>query len=484
MVGVYYLLSQALMGFALAMLLPAVVAFAVGETPAGNAFVLTATLLGFFAAAMIFALRGRTRAISRVGSFVLVLAIWVGTPLIAALPLMRAGGTDYLTALFESVSGFTTTGATALVRVGSVGLSGIFFRAELQWLGGFVTLVTIATVLAASGLGGLSRSQVALISGVEDRSGRLFASVGKILIAYSAITIVCVIFLFISGIPPFEAICIALSTVSTGGFMPVDGTFAAYDNPFANSVVAVFMLIGATSIVWHRMVVEGRWQLVREHRESYWVIGIAILVSLIYAFAFVDPLDAAGERAPHWITGGFLTGISLVSTTGFESHPAAIAALPAALALFLALIGASGLSTAGGLKYYRIGALLTLSGHELRRLIYPHSVRESRFGSVPYNFNMIKAIFSNLFVSLLVILAAVILLSTSLPDFEAAISAAIAGFSNIGPLYGAGWADPATWMPYSAFDGFAKLVFIAVMILGRLEVIIVFAAFNLAYWRS
>ncbi len=484
MVGVFYLLSQALLGFALAMLLPAAVAFAAGEVPAGNAFVLTATLLGFFTATVIFALRGRTRTISRVGSYMLVLAVWVGTPVIAALPLMRAGGTDYLTALFESVSGFTTTGATALERVGSVGFAGIFFRAELQWLGGFVTLVTIVTVLAASGLGGLSRSQVALVSGVEDRSGRLLASVGKILIAYSAVTIVCVILLFASGIPPFEAICIALSTVSTGGFMPIDGTFADYDNPFANSVVAVFMLIGATSVVWHRMVVQGRWQFVREHRESYWVIGIAVLVSLLYVALFADPLSAAGDSTPHWISGGFLTGISLVSTTGFESHPAAISALPITLALFLALIGASGLSTAGGLKFYRIGALLTLSGQELRSLIYPHSVRDSHFGSIRYDFNMMKAIFSNLFVSLLVILAAVILLSMSLPDFGAAVSAAIAGFSNIGPLYGAGWADEANWTPYSDFDGFAKLVFIAVMVLGRLEVLVVFAAFNLAYWRS
>jgi trk system potassium uptake protein TrkH len=97
---------------------------------------------------------------------------------------------------------------------------------------------------------------------------------------------------------------------------------------------------------------------------------------------------------------------------------------------------------------------------------------------------MVKAILGNLFVCLLVILGAVILLSASLPDFEAAVSAAIAGFSNIGPLYAAGWGDAATWTPYSGFDGFAKLVFIAVMILGRLEVLIVFAAFNLAYWRS
>ena len=84
----------------------------------------------------------------------------------------------------------------------------------------------------------------------------------------------------------------------------------------------------------------------------------------------------------------------------------------------------------------------------------------------------------------LYIAGVMILLSVALPDFEAAVSAAIAGFSNIGPLYAVGWGDPATWIPYSGFDGFAKLVFIAVMILGRLEVLIVFAAFNLAYWRS
>ena len=162
-----------------------------------------------------------------------------------------------------------------------------------------------------------------------------------------------------------------------------------------------------------------------------------------------------------------------------------MAALPAVLALFLALIGGSGLSTAGGIKYYRIGALLTLSGQELRRLIYPHSVRESRFGSVPYNFEMMKAIFSNLFVCLLaVVVARLILLSVSLPDFGAAITAAIAGFSNIGPLYTAGWADPVAWTPYSEFDGFAKLVFIVTHDSRSAEDPRRLAAFNLAYWRS
>ncbi len=484
MVGVSYLLSQALAGFAIALLLPAAVGLAAGETTAARAFLLIAALLGFVAAAVIFALRGRVRAIGRVGSYVLIVAVWTIPAVIAAVPLMRAGGTDYLTALFESVSGLTTTGASALETVTSVGLAGIFFRAELQWLGGFLTLVTIATVVAATGLGGLSGSQVALVSGVEDRFGRLLTTIRQILAAYSALTVLCIALLFGSGIPPFEAVCIALSTLSTGGFMPIDGTFADYDNPFANGVVAVFMLIGATSIVWHRMLLEGRWQRLAEHRESYWLISVAVLVSLYYVVVFADPLSAGVSSPPHWITGGFLTGISLVSTTGFEAHPGAIAALPAVLALLLAFVGGSGVSTAGGIKYYRIGALLTLSGQELRRLIYPHSVRESRFGSVTYDLEMMKAILSNLFVCLLAIVVALILLAMSLPDFGAAITATIAAFSNIGPLYTAGLADTVAWTPYSEFDGFAKLVFIATMILGRLEILVVLAAFNLAYWRS
>ncbi len=484
MLGVFFLISQTIAWLAVASFLPAFIGFATGDTHAGNAFLLTGVLLGFLSGALIFALRGRRRGISRVGSYVLILSMWLLVPPVAAAPLAAAGDLDYLSALFEAVSGFTTTGASVLGTVDQVGVAGVFFRAELQWLGGFLTLVTLATVLAATGLGGLSRSQVALVTGVEDRLGRIMIGVRHVFVAYAAVTAACFVLLLLSGIPPFDALCIALSTLSTGGFMPIDGTFATYDNPFANLVVAVFMLVGATSIVWQRMVAEGRWRLVVQHRESYWVIATALGISALYVAAFADPLGAAGATPPHWITGGLLTGVSLVSTTGFVSHPGAFATLPLMLALIVALVGGSGLSTAGGLKQYRIGALMMLSGLELRRLLYPHSVREPRTGSIAPGAEMVRAILSHLFVSLLAVIVAMILLSITLPDFQSALTAAIAGFSNIGALYGAGWSDAVASMPYSDFDPFAKLVFIVIMILGRLEVLVVLAAFNLSYWRS
>jgi trk system potassium uptake protein TrkH len=484
MTGVFHLLAQATGWLAIATFLPAAIGFATGDANAGNAYLLVAVLLGFLSGALVLALRGRRRGLTRVGSYILILSMWLSIPPIAAIPLVLSGDVGYLTALFETVSGLTTTGASAIANVAIIGPAGVFFRAELQWLGGFLTLVTVATVLAATGLGGLSRSQVALVSGVEDRLSRILNGVRQIFIAYAAVTVLCILLLIVSGIPPFEAICIGLATLSTGGFMPIDGTFADYDNPFANAVVSIFMLVGATSIVWQRMVVEGRWPLVLGHRESYWVIATAIGLGILYVFAFADPLGTTGATQPHWITAGLLTGISLVTTTGFEAHPGAFIALPAILVLVVVLVGASGLSTSGGLKQYRIGALIVLSGVELRRLVYPHSVREPRAGSIPYSLDMMKAILSYLFVSLLVIATSMTLLSLALPDFQAAITASIAAFANMGPLYAAGWHDPVTWTPYSEFEPFAKVVMIITMILGRLEVLVVFAAFNLSYWRS
>ncbi len=484
MIGVFHLLAQATGWLAVATFLPAGIAFATGDRLAGNAYLLVAVMLGFLSGALILALRGRRRGLSRVGSYILIFAMWLTIPPIAAIPLALSGDVGYLTALFETVSGLTTTGASAIPSVAVIGPAGVFFRAELQWLGGFLTLVTVATVLAATGLGGLSRSQVALVSGVEDRLGRILTGVRQIFVAYAAVTVVCIVLLILSGIPPFEAVCIGLATLSTGGFMPIDGTFADYDSDVANIVVSVFMLVGATSIVWQRMVIEGRWHQVSRHRESYWVIGTALALGILYVFAFADPLGTTGATQPHWISAGLLTGISVLTTTGFEAHPGAFIAIPITLALVVALVGGSGLSTSGGLKQYRIGALMVLSGLELRRLLYPHSVREPSAGSIPYSLDMMKAILSYLFVSLLVMAVAMLLLSLSLPDFPAAFTATIAAFANIGPLYAAGWQDAVTWTPYPEFEPFAKMVMIVTMILGRLEVLVVFAAFNLSYWRS
>ena len=479
MIGVLHILAQVLGGLAAALLVPAAIALASEDRVAG-VFLVIAGLVGFASGAIYFALRGRQGRLGRPARFVLVVAVWVVLPPIAALPIMLSTGTGYLASVFEAASGFTTTGATVFSSLADVGPAVIFWRAELQWLGGLTTLFTFVMVLAPAELGGLSSRGSAPIGAFSEAgSGRVVPVMGEIGVVYLTVTGACIVLLFAGGVPVFDAISLAFSTVSTGGFMPVDGGLSAYDSRFVEFVVPVFMLLGATSIAWHRMLVERRRALLAEHRESYWVIGVALAAGVLYAFQFAGSegiLAALGE--------GLFTGISIVTTTGFETRPGGLAVLPGPLIILLALGGAATLSTAGGIKFYRIGAMLVQSTHELKRLIFPQSVPRTRFGSQPYDLGRMKAIWANLALSLVVIMAAALVLSLSLPGFDAAFIAAISAFSSIGPLYSPEWPMSTGWPSYAALDGLSKLVLVATMILGRIEVIAFFAAINVAYWRS
>ena len=239
------------------------------------------------------------------------------------------------------------------------------------------------------------------------------------------------------------------------------------------------MLIGATGITWQRMVLDRRWALFAEHRETYWVMAVAVAAGLLYAARF-----AGSEGIVPALGEGLFSAISIVSTTGFETRPAGLAALPDPLVLILAMAGAASLSTAGGIKFYRIGAMVVQASHELKRVIFPHSVRSTRFGSQPYDLNRMKAIWASLGLSLVVIMTAALVLALALPSFDAAFIATISAFSNIGPLYSPEWPIGAAWPRYGAFADWAKLVMVATMILGRLEVIVFFAAINPTHWRS
>ncbi len=479
MIGVLQILAQVLGGLAFALLAPAAIALS-SEEGIAEGFLVVAGLVGFLAGALFFALHGRRGNLRRGHRLVIALSMWIAVPVIAAVPIMLSTGLDYVESLFEAASGFTTTGATVFASLAGVDPAVIFWRAELQWLGGLVTLCTCVLVLAPAALGGLSSRGLALIGGfTEAGSSRAGLVIREVAVLYTTMTGLCIVLLFVGGVPTFDAICLAFSTISTGGFMPIDGALTDYGSRFAEFVVPVFMLVGASSIVWQRMVLEGRRAMLAEHRETYWVVGVALAVGVVYAIQF-----AGLEALPEALGEGLFTGISLVSTTGFETRPAGLAALPDSLVLILALAGAASLSTAGGVKFYRVGGMLVQSAHELKRLIFPHSVRSHRFGSQPYDLGLMKAIWANLGLSLVVIAAAALILSLSLPTFDAAFIATVAAFSSVGPLYTADWPMSVGWPAYGALDGLSKVTLVAIMILGRLEVIAFFAAINVAYWRS
>ena len=479
MIGVLDILSRAFGGLALAMLVPAAISVVAGDGAATD-FLLVSGLTGFLSGAIFFAMQGHRPRFDRTAGFVLAATLWVVVPLIAAIPFALRGHFGYVAALFEAVSGFTTTGATVFRKLAGVGPSIIFWRAELQWLGGLTTLVTFVTILAPAGVGGLSSRGLSALGGFSEAGPeRVAQGLRRLVTLYALFTSLCIILLFFSGVPTFDAICLAMSTVSTGGFMPVDGNLSVYGSPFAEAVVAVFMIIGATSIVFHRSVLEGRWSMIMGHRETWWVLGVMAATGVVYGWVF-----HTGENLLVALGEGLFNSISLISTTGYETRAGGLSAIPDTLVLFLAIGGAAALSTAGGLKYYRIGAMTVQSMHELKRLLFPHSVRSTRFGSQPYDLNLMKAVWANFVVAVVIIVAAALALSVSLPAFDAAMVAAVSAFSNVGPLYSQEWLIGPNWPAYADFGVFAQIAMIVTMILGRIEVIVLFASLYAAYWRS
>ncbi len=480
MSGAPALMALMLGGFAAAIAIPGVVAAEAGASATASRFLGTALVTGFIAGGVYFSVRGRADRGSRRLMYGLAAIMFVAPPIAGAVPFLGATGGDVVAALFEAFSGFTTTGATVFSgRLDGLEPAILLWRAELQWLGGLATLVVLVAFLAPLGAGGLpARAWATAAATPGPRLAAALRDCGQI---YGAVTLACILALMTSGIPAFDALCLALATVSTGGFMPHDGGVTAYGNPAAEIVLIVFMLVGATSVLWHRMLAGGRWQQLAAHRESYLVIAAALAVGLLYAVALLAT-PMAGEEGEA-VRTGLLSGVSLLTTTGFPTGGTGYAVLPLTFAVIVALAGAGAFSTAGGIKFYRLGGMMVEASHELRRLIYPHAVRSARFGSQPVDAELMKALWSQLAAAMAVLAAATLALTFFGMDFEAASVAAVSAFANIGGLFVAGWPEAGGWPGYAALGDSEKLVLIATMVAGRLEAIALVGAVGAALWR-
>ena len=480
MVGVFYYFSLVLSGISVALIGPVAAAAAYDETAALADFALTAALIAVFAVSTAIALTGRERRLAHSGGYILLLLIWCGVPIVGALPIVLATGAGPIDGFFEAVSGLTTTGATAFKTLEQLPRSVVLWRSELQWIGGFLTILSIIMVLAPAGVGGLPSRHIRLLEASDsEEGGRVGQLIADTAAAYLIVSLACFVGLAVIGIPTFDAFCLTFSTVSTGGFMPRDGDLSVYQSPAMELWLALFMLIGATSVLWHRMVVQRRMQLLRSHRESYFVIAAAVGLGILYALILFRAAGSASVLAPlDALREGLVTGASVVSTTGFETRSGGLAIVPLPFILMVVFVGGGSFSTAGGIKFYRFGAMLVQSSRELTRLIYPHGIRPARFGSQPYDIQLMKAIWSHLVVTIVVLGFASIAVSVEAVDYEAALLATVAAYSNVGPVYDTDWVSGVrTWQLFSDYGGLPKTVLALTMIIGRIEILAVLGAF-------
>ena len=483
--AVLFAVALAVFTVSVSLALPGAIAFSMGEPLVARLGLYAA--LGLFASgSTLIALWGRVRAPGTIGALSISLGVWAGLPFAIAVPFADLAGLSYVDALFECVSALTTTGASVLEAVDDAPRVVVVLRSQLSWMGGLMTILTILLVLAPLGLGGLSvqalprsRGRVSMLG-----SSRLGNLVYTLSLIYGVLTLVGFMAFLLVGIDAFAAFNLALTAVASGGFLPFDAALLDVTGVSGLLVFSVLLLIAATSIFWHGMVL--RWQVsrLRTHRESYLVVAVTLALAIIL-FISLNRLSGPGESVSNAAESLF-NAASLVSTSGIESRPGVLTLVALPVVVFVMLAGGSAYSTSGGIKLYRLGGMVVQSGQELHRLVYPSGVLPARFGSQYYDVVMIRAVWSFFVAAMVTIAVGAVLVAPSAVNFEAALVATVAAFSGAGPVYEAGWAAPGTpaWPGWEGFDTPSKLVLCAVMILGRVEVLSVVALFSLRYWRT
>ena len=478
-------LAIVLIGLSVLMILPALMALAAADRSAAAAFFTPAILTAGLAGGIIIALRDLTPPLSRVGSFFLIIMTWPCLALVAALPLTRISALTFGSSVFECLSALTTTGMSLVTDLNAQPAALLFWRALLQWYGGALTLVMMVLLLAPMAVGGLPHRRISLVSRTRSRfGGRIAHQVQIILTAYGATTLACMVWLIASGVSPAEAVFLAFSAISTGGMTPRNGPLEDYI-PVAGQIgLIIFMIVGATSILWQGMILRRDGHQLLRHRESYAVIAAAIAVGLVLGELYHLAAGRGLANLPAALREGLFAGASLISTTGFQIREESFSVLPLAILFLCALIGGGAMSTAGGLKMFRIGVLLRQAERELSKSLFPHGIKTTRAGGHVWIADDVRGIYAMVVASVLVLAFTGVSLALAGLPFAPATAAALAAFSNIGPLYGAGPIAAEPWPALSDLPAHGLWFLGLAMVAGRIEVLALFGVLNIAYWRN
>ncbi len=480
--AVLWVFGWIVVAFAVAMTLPVLIGLGFGESALALDFLASAGVTAFVGVTLLAVARGTASRDLRREGFVLAVLTWAALPVFGALPFAFGGATAGATdAYFEALSGLTTTGATIFGEPESLGRSILFWRALTQWFGGLATIVLAIIVLAPTGAGGMQYQRVPLPRREHDNlPSQIVHAARSVWWIYGTLTVACGALLWTTGVPAFDALCLALSTVSTGGFATTGNSIAAFDNTLAEAVLVVFMLAGAVSFTAHFMIAHGRRRAYLENPETRTLAALCIGAALIFVVVLAFESETTLGQSVRF---GIFGVVSLATTTGFSN--AEVSAWPAALpvlAIALVLIGGSSGSRAGGLKLMRLEILLKEAARELRRLAHPHGVVRIRFGGHALDEGAKHAVWSFLILYVFCFIGLALALAALGLDFRAAVTATAAALANTGPglelivgLEGGG---------YGELPPAAKWILGLAMLIGRLELFGVLVLLRAGFWKS
>ncbi len=472
---IFLWLGYALVSCAVLMLVSALGGLVFREFPEAQLFLSLAFIVGVIGLIIIFVGQNAPTHESTRDALVFLVFFWLLVPVITCLPFLSLPEINsFALAYFEASSATTTTGASTLAP-DLLPKSFLLWRALLQWSGGVMVATFAVVILAALNLTGIGEHRSSLFT---LRRGEIFSrllGIGKLIaLLYAIIATICFVFLVISGTPIFEAICLGLSAVSTGGLVPRSGHMAEYVSGIGGIVLAITCLLGAAnvSVLWdllrRRNAVSLRETFLNiEHRGIFVIIAIMVLAGFL------------STGAAHLYTV-LVEAVFMASSTGFDYHVIGIDMVPSTLLIAFVLIGGSALSTAGGLKIIRILLLFRHLRTEIDRMSHPSRVMPVKFQGRTINDKAFLSIWMYFFGYTLVFALGITALGASGLEFTQAVSASASALSNTGPLLAA--TNPE--IAYSDMNVLSLSILTVIMLLGRIEVLAVFAVIAPSFWQN
>ena len=410
--------------------------------------------------------------------YIIVTFTWIVISLFGCIPFVLSGTiTDFTNAFFETISGFTTTGASILNDIESLPKGILFWRSMTHWIGGMGIIVLSIAILPVLGIGGMQLFVAEVPGPTPDKIHPRISHTAKRLWAiYVILTFVETGFLMFGGMDLFDAVCHAFGTMATGGFSTQNASVANY-SPYIQYVIILFMIFAGTNFTLHYFALHGQLKKVWKNEEFRYYIFAILIITLIVSIALIFTYGSGFEKG---FRDSLFQVVSIITTTGFVTADYLLWPFFVWLIIFMLMFagGCAG-STGGGIKMMRQLLLLKNSSVELKRLIHPNAIIPVRFNGKPVSQEIMFNILAFFLIYVMIFVFGSLFMSMLGLDFESAIGSVAATIGNIGP--GIGSVGPVS--NYSAIPAVGKWFLSFLMLLGRLELFTVLILLSPAFWK-
>jgi trk system potassium uptake protein len=411
--------------------------------------------------------------------YIIVTFTWISISAFGALPFFLSGAIPNFTdAYFETISGFTTTGATIINDIEAVSKGLLFWRSMTQWLGGMGIIVLTLAILPILGIGGMQLFVAEAPGTTPSRlHPRITETAKRLWGIYIILTLIQTILLMVGNMSFFDSICHAFTTMATGGFSTQNDSIAGY-SPYIQYIIILFMILAGTSFTLHYYLLKGQIKKITENEEFKFYLYMMGFITLLFTISIVALYHTDFEKS---FRDSLFQVVSIVTTTGFITVDYLEWKGFMWFGIFMLMFtgGCIG-STGGGLKMIRLVVLFKSSRLELKRLIHPMAVMPVRINKKSIPNDIIQNFLAFLLIYMMLIFAGSMIMSFLGLDFISAVGAAASTIGNIGP--GLGSVGPVE--TYAHIPVFGKWVLSFFMLVGRLELFTVLLLLSPSFWKK